>query len=214
MRNRIAYSLAVAATALLCACSALSNIDLTDQESVNELLPASIEKHIDPQSTVYEMSLLTTSDFSVKMDIVTIVFLEPGAAEAKKYSITVVGNQSPRESKVPNTPSYDKTAGGFIVKKYTTENGIKLADIDFSQVASNVAKASEMVTAEGHSVDGISYYDITFDGNPGNTGHKFRLLSKDNTKMGTHNGRASMVTEYYEFDFEADASGNVKYKGD
>jgi hypothetical protein len=189
---------------ILHSCDVISSVDLTDQKSVDKLLPVRITKHIDPQATVYEFRLSTTSDFSVGMDIATVEYLLPGSTDVQSSTITIPGNQKPREGRVSPDPLHKKTR--------TAESGIKLDEIDFSQIASNVQKAKEIMEGMDAKLDGIKFYFMTFDGNPTNTVHRFTTTSKAGTEFGTKHGRAAIVTEYYEFDFTADASGNVTYK--
>ncbi len=197
--------LAVAVVAVtLNSCDAISRVDLKDQKSVDKMLPSKIEKHIDPQSTVFEIMLGTTSDFSTEMDVATVEFLSPGATEPQSFSITIPGNQKPREGKIINV--------GINKKEFKPETGIKLSDVDFSKIASNVAKATEMLKVVSRPVDGISSYTIKMDGKPENTVHSFNVRSKENTELGSQHGRAALVTNYYEFSFTADAEGNVTSK--
>ncbi len=186
------------------ACDAISGVKLTDQTSVDKMLPSRIEKHIDPQSIVFEFFLGTTSDFSTEMDVASVTFLAPGATEPQKYAITIPGNQKPREQKIINV--------GINKQSFKPETGIKLCDIDFSKIASNIAKASEFMKAENMEVSGISSYDIIIDGNPDNTIHKFCVRSKAGSEFGTDHGRAAVITNYYETNFIADANGNVTSK--
>ncbi len=194
----------VAFVAGMNSCDIISGVKLTDQASIDKMLPARISKHIDSQSTVFELFLGTTSDFSTEMDVASVEFLEPGATEAKKYAITIPGNQDPREQKILNI--------GIHKKVYAPETGIKLADIDFSKIASNIAQAAEMLKAENMEVSGVSSYFMTFDGKPENTIHKFCIRSKAGSEFGTDHGRAAVITNYYETDFTADANGNVTKK--
>ena len=185
-------------------CNLNLSIDLTDAKETNEVLRAKLENHIDPQAVIFEMALLSTADFSTDVDIITITFLAPNADEPTKYNINVAGNQEPRETKV-NTAGSQK-------KQYTPEKGIKLCDMDFSKITSNVAKAGEILTTEGYALSGISGYNIVMNGNPENTYHRFYTRSKAGSEYGTKHGRAAVITNYYEFEFRADANGEVTVK--
>ena len=192
------FSVCMVALLTIVSCDLISGIKITDQSSIDKLLRAKIEKHIDPQSSVFEIAILTTADFSTEMDIVKVSFIASGKDEVQELNITIPGNQTPRESKVfPR------------MKERTPESGIKLADIDFSQIAANINKGAEMIKEENLALDGVKSYTMAFDGNPQNTLHKFDIRSKAGTEFGDKNGRAALVTEYYESTFSADADGNV-----
>lgn len=190
-------------------CDMISGVELTDQQSINKKMPAKFEKDVDPESTVFEVAIGTTSDFSTEMDVATVTFIPPGETERKKLSFTMTGNQKPREQKVLDDPKIP-TFGNKTEKEEPT--GVKLKDVDFSQIASNVAKATEIMTEMGYTLDGIKSYTMTVDAKPENTIHTFSTRSKEGTDFGTQNGRAALVTNYYEFHFTADAAGNVTYK--
>ena len=195
-------SILVGILALVCgftSCDMLSRVDVTDQSSVDKRLPSLFEGKVDPEASVFNISLLTTSDFSVDMDIITIQFINPGEENMRQLNFTVPGNQEPREVKVLSSESRTKTV----------TDGMKLKDIDFSKIASNVNKAAEILQQENIALDGVKGYNITLDSDPEKIIHTFNALSKSNTEFGSKNGRAALVTEYYEFRFEADANGNV-----
>jgi len=189
-----------AVVTILSSCEMMSNINLTDAESSNTLLRKKLEKHIDPESVIFNLYLGSASDFSVKMDIVSVVFMAPGSDEIKTYAITVAGNQDPRETKTIS--SYQKR---------TRESGILLKDMDFSKIASNVNEAAGILAEEDMPFDGVGGYHIEIDGDLANTIHKFSLQSKEGTELGTKGNKAAIVTNYYELDFVADAEGNVEY---
>lgn len=199
MKKTICFlSLCIIASLTFVSCDLISGINLTDQSAIDKKLRAKIEKHIDPQSAVFEISLLTSADFSTETNIICIHFLAPGKEEVQEFNINVPGNQSPREVKVKSR-----------MKDRTRESGIKLADIDFSQIASNINKGAAIMSEDEMKLDGIENYTLKFDGNPQNTRHSFYIRSKAGTEFGEKNGRAAMVTEYYEVQFTADAAGNV-----
>ncbi len=212
--KKLSFFAALAAVLGLGACSGTMGVDLTDQKSVDKFLPSRLEKFIDPQSTVYEVSLGTVSDFTMEMDHASVEFLAPGATEAQNWSVDMFGNQKPRENKIMDVPSYDFELKKMVKKERTTENGIKLHDIDFSKIAYIVGQAVEIINAEGHTADGVKGLTIIFDGNPANTKYSFDLRSQKGTEFGQQHGRAALVTEYVEFRFEADAGGNVRYMGE
>lgn len=212
--KKLFYTVAIAAVLGLGACNTFFGADLTDQESVDKLLPSRLEKFIDPQATVYEISLGTTADFSTSMSIAVVECLAPGATEARKLIIDLSGNQKPREQSVSDMPRYDAQLRKMVTRERTAENGIPLHDIDFSKVASIVNQASEILQAEGFATDGVDDFTMTFNGNPAETKYTLRLLTKQGTEMGSQHGRAALVTQYYKFPFEADAQGTVTYTGD
>ena len=185
-------------------CNLNLSIDFTKEKDTNELLRTKLEKHVDPQSTIFEIALLSTADFSMDADILTVTFLAPNASEPTKYNINVAGNQEPRETKV--------NMAGSQKKRYAIEKGIKLCDLDFSKITSNVNKAIEMLKEEGYEADAIDGYTIETDGNPDNTLHRFYAKCKAGSEYGTKNGRAAVITNYYEFEFRADANGDVTVK--
>jgi len=190
----------VVAGLMLNSCDFISGLVVTDQGSIDRLLRKNIEKHIDSQSTIYDIRLATTSDFSTEMNVITVTFMEPGSSEVKKYNITVPGNQEPRD----NSKFVDRK-----LKNKTVEEGVKLSDADFSQIASNINKGAEIIKPENMNLDGVNYYQITFDKDPLKAIHAFSILSKAGTEFGSKHGRAALVTNYYEVKFKADASGNV-----
>ena len=203
MGKRIFFTacIALVATGLtLNSCDFISGVDVADQGSIDRLLRKNIEKHIGSQSIIYEISLGTTSDFSTEMNVITVTFMEPGSSEVKKYNLTVPGNQEPRD----NSKFVDRK-----LKDRTAEEGVKLSDADFSQIASNVNKGAEIIKPENMNLDGVNNYRITFDKDPSKAIHKFSILSRAGTEFGSRHGRAALVTNYYKVDFKADASGNV-----
>ncbi len=209
------FCIAAFAAALgLSGCNTFFGVNLTDQASVDKLLPSRLEKFIDPQATVYEIFLVPSADFSLSMGSATVEFLAPGATEAQKFTVDMSGNQKPRESKISDMPSFDPVLRKMVKRERTTENGIKLHDIDFSKIAAIVNEASKMLSDEGHATDGLNGLTLTFNGNPDETTYKFAIQTKQGTEMGQQHGRSTLVTEYYEFPFEADARGTVTYTGE
>ncbi|MDR2936296.1 MAG: hypothetical protein LBU80_03010 [Rikenellaceae bacterium] len=190
-------------------CDTISGVDLTNAVSVEKMLPARLEKHIDPEAAVFTIRFGTTSDFSVSMDVASVDFIAPGAAAATNYAITIPGNQPPREGRVIEAPRYDPLTGGLVSRKLTPENGVRLREVDFSQIASNIAKGVAIMAERKMTLDGIETYTITLTPDPPRVAHTFRLTNKAGTELGAKNGRAAPITEYYEFDFIADAQGNV-----
>jgi hypothetical protein len=185
-------------------CDFLSSVNLTDQKSIDKLLLANITKHLDPETVVFGINLLTTADFSTSMDIALLTCLLEGNKDVQEVNVPLFGNQKRRDRKKFVSPLDNEV--------YSAETGIKLKDIDFSKIASNVSQAAEAIKEAGWKLDGIKSYTITFDGNPANTIHQFRILSKVDTKLGSDKGgRAALVTEYLEFKFSADAEGEVTY---
>ncbi|GHT22318.1 hypothetical protein FACS189430_03900 [Bacteroidia bacterium] len=181
--------------------------NVTDQKSINDCFPSKLEKDVDPQTVVFSLMMSTTQDFSFDMDVASIKCLEPNAAEPVQLNFTLTGNQKPRRLKA--SVDIDFSNPGKI-KKLEAANGIKLNEIDFSQVASNVNKAIEMLKAKGSQADGVKSYNMTFTGNPKETKHSFLVRCKGGTNLGTNNrGAAAFVTEYSEFTFTADSEGNV-----
>ncbi|GHT57721.1 hypothetical protein FACS18945_2640 [Bacteroidia bacterium] len=206
MKKTIIYLVSGAVALMLGGCG-FFGANVTDQESINDFFPSKWEKHIDPQTVVFELSMATTQDFSFDMDVSTVKCLEPNADEPAQYNFTITGNQKPRKSKV--SVEIDFSHPGK-TKKLEAANGIKLNEIDFSQVATHVNKAIEMLKAEGYQADGVKLYNMTFNGNPKETKHRFWVRCKGGTNLGTNNrGAAAFVTEYSEFTFTADAEGNV-----
>ena len=59
-----------------------------------------LKKHVNPQSTMYEITLSTTSDFSTEMDVIAVTFMEPGSSEVKKFNLSLPGNQEPRDNSI------------------------------------------------------------------------------------------------------------------
>ena len=198
-----AFIMSVAVAFTLTSCDLISGPDLADQASVDKKLRSKIEKHIDPQATIFEIDMGTTSDFSTSMNVAVVTYIEPGSTEVKRSNLDIQGKQPPRDT------------SNFVDRKYknlTAEDGIKLCDIDFSQIASNVNKSAEMIEPEGMKLDGIGMYRMKFYKDASKIVHEFSLLSKAGTEMGTQHGRAALITNYYETDFIADAEGNVTVK--
>jgi hypothetical protein len=176
--------------------------NVTDQKSVNDFFPSKWEKHIDPQTVVFYLTMGTTQDFSFDMDVSSIKCLEPNAEEPAQLNFTLTGNQKPRRLSSSSLLSSEK--------KKTAADGIKLNEIDFSHIAANVNKAVEMLKAEGYKADGVNSYTMTFNGKPEETQHRFYVRCKGDTNFGTDKrGAAALVTKYSEFIFNADAEGNV-----
>ena len=197
------FILSVAVAFTLTSCDLISGPNLADQASVDKKLRSKIEKHIDPQATIFEIDMGTTSDFSTEMDVAVITYIEPSSTEVKRGNFDIQGKQPPRDT------------SNFVDRKYknlTVEDGIKLCDVDFSQIASNVSKGVEIIEPEGVKLDGIGMYRMKFNKDASKIVHEFSILSRAGTEMGTQHGRAALITNYYEFDFTADAEGNVTIK--
>ena len=187
----------------LTSCDFISGVNLAKQESVDKLLRSRIEKHIDPQATIFEIDLGTTADFSTSMDVAVVTYIEPGSSEIKRSNLDIQGKQPPRDN---------SKFVGREHKNRTAEDGVKLCDLDFSQIASNISKGAEMIKPENMNLDGIQTYQMKFYKDASKTVHEFSILSRAGTEMGTQHGRAALITNYYETDFIADAEGNVTVK--
>lgn len=185
-------------------CDSISGIKITDQASIDKMISSKIEKHIDPDASIFEISFLNTADFSLEMDIVSVVLLLQGAEEPIQLNITVSGNQEPRETKVLSSR----------LKNRTADSGLKFSEVDFSKIASNIDKAAQIMQSEAYDLSGVKSYTMATSANRDDVKHSFELRSKDGTSLDTKNGRAAMVTEYYEFNFTANADGEVEYIGD
>jgi hypothetical protein len=182
---------------LLNACGFLECPNVTNQKSIDKFFPKVLEKHLDGQTVVTELVLSTTSDFSFDMDIVTVEGFVPNSETLQSFAFSLPGNNKPREREKNN------------LDHLTSKDGIKLSEIDFSQITFNVNKAIQMLKDEGHEANGLAFYQLSFTGNPKETIATFYLRSKGGTNFGTQNGRAALVTEYTEFQFQADSDGNI-----
>ena len=192
-------------------CGLLDTIDLKDEKSTTEFLRATLEKHIDPEAKIFEFHMGTTSDFSLEMNVISLKVLAPGAEIPQDYSITLPGNQEPRIRDM--NPVFIKMG------QYSPEGGLKLADMDFSKITSNILKVEELLKEEeveegkGLELSGVSFYGIKIvDGDPAKSIHEITTRSKAGTEFGTQNGRAALTTNYYEYNFTADSDGNVTIK--
>jgi len=129
------------------------------------------------------------------MNVASVEGFVPGSKQLQSFLFDLSHKPSERDK-----TNFDKK---------TPKDGIKLSEIDFSKVASNVNTAIQMLKDEGYEADGVKSYRMSFNGNPAETVARFNVLVKGDTNFGSKNGRAALVTEYMEFDFQADAAGNV-----
>lgn len=198
----------VALTALAnTSCGDTGGVNLTDAESVRRNLPGLLEKHVDPQAVVTEISFMGSGDFVKSMDVAVVRYFAPGSDGIRGVSITLSGGaRNARESRVVGVSA-----------RRTPDTGVKLADVDFSKIASNIAKGVEIIagyaeeTGQSVKFDGIGIYRIELAGDPAGVMHKFSLESRAGAEMSTARGRLEHVTNYYTFEFEADADGNVTH---
>ena len=98
------------------------------------------------------------------------------------------------------------------MRKLTASDGIKFSELDFSLIPVYVNEAiAALESSDDLQCDGISGYWVDLTGNPAVAKHSFGLQSKTGSEMTTKNGRLATQTNYYEFEFEGDAEGNLPY---
>ena len=201
-------------SAVFSSCGGFFGVDLTDQKSVDEYLRKNIEKFVTPENIVVEINMIPINSdggFSTKMDQARVAHFLPDDEELLSYDIMLGGADKdvPKETLIK--PSH--------LRKAKPADGMKLKDIDFSKIASNVQKATEIMQElfaenelEGQKFDGIGHYTITLNSDPSKVTHEFELQSIEGKERGTKNGRNVVTTNYYKLEFVADAEGNVELK--
>lgn len=205
--RKVFAALMMAVVSLSLASCGLMGVDLTDQASVDKYLRKGLEKHIDPDAKIVSIRLGDTGDFVKSMGIATVELFEPTgeAGEMVSYIIQLGGNQEPRVSAATQFATYG-------VKKLTAEDGLKLADLDFSQIAAHINAGAELLAENDLAFDGIGDYTMELDKRSRQWQVGFTLESKAGTELGAQHGRAAMITSYYETNFAVDENGEVYVK--
>lgn len=205
MKRILFFAITLIAPFVFASCDSISGVDLTDTKSVNKMLPAAIEKHMDPETRITEIAFMSSGDFVKRMEIAVIKYLDESTEKPMSITIPLAGNQKPRDPK-----EIKSTVG----RKSEENNGVKLRDIDFSGIAGNIDVALEAMNEEGIQFDGIDSYYMYINSDPAKTRHNFTLESKAGSDLGTRHGRLVVETSYYKFEFEVDADGIVSFKED
>lgn len=197
--KKLIKALTLFAVVSLSSCGIMGT-DITSQESIDKYLVKSLNKHIDPEATIYEIKIYPKGNFTKYMDMAVVYFTEPGQTSMKESNITIVGNQEPR---VLGT-AYDK--------KKQQLGGQKLADIDFSQIAANIALGkADMEEEDDLTMDGVKEYRLHLNSDPSKVIHRFGLESKIGTKLDMKDGDVGTETSYYLLEYFADHQGNVEF---
>jgi len=192
-----AVTLCVMATLLVYACSDVFSIDFTKKESVGKIKER-LEKEIPSDADIIGISFSAIPDFTSKMEI-AVVYYYPAGGELTGKNVPL-GKGDSRESR----PTLD-------MKEIKAENGLKLADIDFSVISDYVQKGIDIMSSDSINMpySGIGSYEIKIDKKTLKLFHKFSLDSKGDSKTTTKGGRLATETEYYRFDFKSTPEGEV-----
>jgi len=180
--------------------------NFTNQKQIDENVMRRISKYLDAETPIISIDFRDPGDFTKTMTNATIEYYSLEDKEVKRILIPLQGNQKPNHLKVRDKKT---NIWGTKSTKTTPENSIKLKDMNFSQIASNIQKGVDFLKEESMSFDGIRHYTITVDLNTLDYQHRFTLESKSKTELSTESGR--LVTSYYKIGFTADSEGNVEY---
>lgn len=211
LRKIFAFSILSVIVLTQNSCGGFFGIDITDQKSVDDNLRSKIEEVIGgPDVKVIEISLTAGGGgtFSKTLTSAYVYYFEPATGYVKCMFITLSGKVEGKENSLVGK-YHDDDTGDPTVKP---EDVLKLSEVDFSKIASNVNKAGEMVEKEGHEFSGIGTYDIIVNADPSKTTVKFDVESRQDAKTTTKGGRLATEISYLTFDFSADAEGNVILK--
>ncbi len=153
-KNLLHATLLFALVLIFNACSGTFTIDLLKQEEVNSVKERII-KFISENDIILKLDFGSTSQgFSSDMEQVTVTYFDMEANEVKAKIIPL--GKKVHESNIRNwTPSFSE-------KKLTAEDGVKLADLDLSNVSSNIEKAQAVLATEDINLpySGVGSYDI------------------------------------------------------
>lgn len=187
-----AVALFAAVILVMYACSDVFSIDFTKKESVVKIKER-LETEIPADASIVGISFSSTADFTSDKEIAVVDYYPAGENDPVGKNVSL-GKADPRDTKA-----------SFGAKEIKPENGIKLADIDFSVIPDYVQQGIDIMTADsvGLHFSGIGLYTIKIDKKSLKPVHKFSLESKGDSKTTTKNGRLATETEYYSLDFEA-----------
>ena len=192
----LAFLVAVALAASSCA-GAGAGINLTDQKQIDTKLVSKLIKQIDPEASVLQIDMVPgTNGFSKRVGNAMVTFVAPGSDKVKCLAVYLTGNYDPRDWTVDHD-----------LRERKADTGLKISEIDFSQIASNLLQAEAAVKEAGDDFSGIGIYSIELDGDPAKVLHEFSLQSK--AKDQSEAGRDEIL--YLSYDFAADAKGELFY---
>lgn len=184
-------------------CGGFMGVDFTDQASVDENMRKNLEKFVDPEASVLEITFMSANDFTMTLGNAMVAHFAPDDDELLYYNVMLGGIDKDEPTKAHGSLHH--------LSGRKPESGVKLKDIDFSKIASNIAQAVEMMKEAEYDCDGIGSYEIELNSDPTKVVHKFELQSISGKEYGRKGRNTTVTTNYYKFDFEADADGNVVY---
>ncbi|MCL1943507.1 MAG: hypothetical protein FWF54_08200 [Candidatus Azobacteroides sp.] len=211
LRTILLLSVVVATTLTQYSCSGLFGIDITDQKDIDDNLRSKIEKFVGSDAKIIEISLGTEGtgeNFSKTVTSAQVYYFESGSNAVKCKYITLGSNSEGKERSTLGKYVDDDTDSPTV----KPENVLKLSEIDFSKIASNVSKAGKMVEESENEFSGVKTYDIVVSADPSKTIHSFTIESRQGSKTTAKSGRLGAEISYLEFNFTADPEGNVKEK--
>lgn len=188
-------------------CGGFFGFDITDQKAIDENLKSKLSEFIPADASVIEIRLHQEggSTFSTTISGANVTFIDPASNEVQAKWITLSGKAEEKKG-IVSLSLKDSDS------KVSPADGQKLADIDFSKIAAIVNKAGEKVTAGGNEFSGINGFTIKSNSDPAKVTYEFMIQSRQDAKTTTKSGRLATEISYLEFNFTADAEGNLTEK--
>lgn len=175
-------------------------IKLTDQSKIDKKLSARINKYIPEDVTVYQIEFSFTEKLEEYATFVNVVYTDAEGNLARKQIGLEYDTKS--DIRIP-----------WSLEGRTPETGVKLSEIDFSKIASNIGKGRETMKEADLPFSGIEEYSIEVyydDENGPVVYHSFELASRVSSERD-----GTGTTIYYNtYEFAADTDGDVVYIGE
>lgn len=208
MIKSVVFCMIAAAISTFYSCGGFMGIDILDQESIDSNLKPKLVEILGEDVGVLEIRLSEGGGTTFSTTIVgaRVEYFEPGSDELKSKWITLEGKTEGKDMTVLPKASVPGRS------KPTSADTQKLGSIDFSKIASIVNKAGKMVEDAKDEFSGVHSYCIKMNADPAKVVHTFAIQSRQGSKTTTKSGRLATEISYVEYEFEADAAGNVTMK--
>lgn len=208
LSQHVLFSVMVFALTLsFTACDFLtSSYDFTSQEAVDKA-KEKISKEIPNDALIAGIKFMTQSsdEFSKEYGIFQIDFYEANSTDLKRSLIYISNNE---------TKDRTHTLIDRDTENYSSENAVPLSSIDFSKIAENINKASELVIAEDLAFSGLGDYAISTNKDSKDILHSFSIHSEADSKSKLKGGKFVTETQYYSIDFVAKNGAEVTLVAD
>lgn len=194
---------------VLTACGGFLGFDIDDQKGIDDNLKPKLSEFIPENASIVEVRLQqdASGSFSKTIGAANVTYFKEGDQELTSTYITLSGKTEAKDGMV--SPVFKNFNGAL---KVSPSDGQKLNDIDFSKIASIVNKATEKVAADNNEFSGINGFTIKPNSDPAKVSYEFMIQSRQDSKTTTKGGRLATEISYLEYNFVADAEGNITQK--